>query len=1067
MAIDLLEQILPHIKDSIYPVRKALPDWRMKEGNIPDAESATLKDRSWTSIRIPFHWGKYDKTYWFRQTINIEPEFAGKPLVLLLDFPDALLYLNGKPFQGIDQHHREVLIREKSKLNEQLFLAIQAYSGKKQEHTTFSFSELAVLDTTARRLASGLTVLQEVDKLMEHGSQESREIRELIRRTLVFLKYFKPGSEEYPNAIRRAYNFLLNTLETEFKTTLPGLVHLIGYSQISTAWLWTLQEALRKSARTFSNVFRLMEEFPEFEFSQSQPVLYELIKINYPDLYKQIKQRVTENKLEPLGPMWTEADCNIPNGESLIRQILFGNKFYKKEFGVESNILWLPNSFGFNAALPQILAKSGISYFYTSKLSWNDTTKFPYTSFWWQGIDKTKILAHISPLGLEAQITPKFILKSGNPEQQQASSSHTLQTYGYGNGEGGPTKESLEFAIVLKTIIGLPTSQLSTVQKFFRQLQEQSENLPTWNNELYLETHRGTYTTHGWIKKENRECEILLYISELLSTIAMTFGKNAASRLYPTKELEQAWKKLLINQSCNIITGTSTGDVYKDAHQDYQDIRRICSTEINRCIQGISQPIQKGKKEFHFTLFNSLGWQRNEYVELFVKSTEKYFSIWESPPATQTGVSKKGKDHSGNSFESSGHDSTNTLIAHQVVERTKHGQKLLCFVKNIPAMGFKHIVVRVDQKPINPSLPWKTSSQGIETPYYRARLDRKGEFSSIYAKFLHRELFQKGKRGNYFATFRDIPKQWEAWNIDAEYEKHKIEVWNFKRVKIIEQGPLRAVIRIEFRTSNGSVLLQDIRFYHQSPQIDFQTYIRWHEKQTLMKVAFPFNMKTSSATYEIPLGALSRSSKPRTEEETAKFEVPAQQWADMSDAKYGISLLNDCKYGYAAQENTLQLTLLRSSHYPNPIEPWYPDEELTDQGDHTFCYALYPHSGDWIKGNTVRHARGFNNPILVFPNLRVERIPSLAVSSKSNIIIDSIKKAEETDSIIVRMHEAHGIPTDTTIHFGLNTANAIECDLLENDQKQYKIIKSKLLLKFKPFEIKTIKLTVKAQKKKQ
>jgi alpha-mannosidase len=379
--------------------------------------------------------------------------------------------------------------------------------------------------------------------------------------------------------------------------------------------------------------------------------------------------------------------------------------------------------------------------------------------------------------------------------------------------------------------------------------------------------------------------------------------------------------------------------------------------------------------------------------------------------------------------------------------------------------------------------PWETTSSGIETPYYRARLDTKGAFNSIFAKHLRREIFERGKRGNQFITFRDIPKQWEAWNIDADFEKHKIDIWKVKQAKIVEQGPLRATIRLEFRTGNKSVLVQDIRFYHKSPRIDFQTRVRWNERQVLMKVAFPFNMKTSSPTYEIQFGAIHRSSKPRTDMERAKFEVPAQQWADMSDAKYGVSLLNDCKYGYDASYNTLRLTLLRSPHYPHPIEPWRSDHGVIDQGDHTFCYALHPHSGDWTKGNTVQHARELNNPILVFPDIHVEGIPSLVKRSKSNIVIDSIKKAEEFsfahlesssteqakqtgDAIIIRMHEAHGVSTETVLQFGIDAASAIECDILENDQKQYKIIKSKLTLKFKPFEIKTLKLVPKAARKK-
>jgi len=1040
MAIDLLEQIHPFIKDSIYPARIVISDWKMKEGDVPDAASVSLKDKLWTPIRIPFQWGKYDKTYWFRQTITITEQFAGKPLVLLLDFPEALLYLNGKPYHGINQYHNEILICERSRLNERFIIAVQAYSGRKHEHNIFGIAELAVLDTTARRLDSGLSVLHDLEKHLEHGSDESKEIRDLIRRTLIFLKYFRPGSEEYPNAIRRAYNFLLNTLEMEHKTALPGLIHLIGYSHIDTSWMRSLQETIRKCGRIFSTVLRLMEEFPELKYSQSQPALFEFTKKYYPDLYKQIKQRIVEGKWEPAGAMWTETDCNIPNGESLVRQILFGKRFLKEEFGIDSNTLWLPDSYGFNGALPQILLKSGIKNFYTSKLTWNDATEFPYTSFWWQGIDKSKVLTHFSPLGPESQITPKFLQKSGAPAMEEPPVSPVIQTFGYGDSGGGPTKENLEFAVILKTIVGLPASQLSTVQEFFKQLEEPSVEYPVWDNELYLETHRGTYTTQAWIKKENRECETLLYTTELLSTLALLYGKNAAARRYPRAELEQAWKKLLLNQHHDLITGVGIADVYKDVQQGYQAVRTACSALIARCIEGISHPAKKSKKEFSFTVFNPMNWQRNAYIELFVKSRERYLSV---------------------------EDAQAHPIEHQVVERTKEGQKILCYVKDIPSFGFKRIVVRVKPAAINAAELWKTSAHGIETPFFRVRLDSKGAFSSLYAKYLRRELIEKGKRANSLITFRDMPKQWEAWNIDDEFEKHKTELWTVKQVKIIENGPLRATIRVEMKTENGSYLLQNLRFYHQTQRIDFQTQIRWHEKQTLMKAVFPLNMKTTNTTYEIQFGAIQRSSKPRTEEEKAKFEVPAQQWADMSDVKYGVSLLNDCKYGYDARGNTLRLTLLRSPHYPQPIDMSHSDENLIDQGEHTFCYAIYPHSGDWMKGRTVQHARELNNPVMVFPNILVDEIPSLVESSKPNIIVDSVKKAEESDAIIVRMHEAHGVTTDTSLHFGTGAAKIVECDLLENDDKPHKVAKSRLMIKFKAFEIRTLKLISKPPKKKR
>jgi alpha-mannosidase len=780
-----------------------------------------------------------------------------------------------------------------------------------------------------------------------------------------------------------------------------------------------------------------MEEFPEFKFSFGLPNLYELTKNNYPELFRQIKSRVAEGKWEVLGSTWTDTDCNITNGESLIRQILFGKKFIKNEFGIENDTLWLPNSFGFHWAMPQILIKSGVTKFYTSKLSSNDSTKFPYSSFWWQGIDGSKVLAHISPVGLEGQVIPESLNKniSSNVDDQTFP---VLQTFGFGNNGGGVTKDNMEFAIILKSIIGLPPSQHSTVKEFFSQLKEHEDILPTWNNELYLEAHRGSYTTNSTIKKSNRASETLLYNAELLSTLLQVFGKNMKSRKYPQETLEYIWKMFLMNQSQNVLSGTSIAVVNSEADQRFQQINNGCANIITNCIGKLSSPVKKKKNEYQFTLFNTQAWSRNEYVELSFKSNEKHFIVC---------------------------DEQEKAIEFQIIERSKNVQKLLCFVNDIPAFSFKRIIIRSVPKSLTTPISWNASSHGIETPFYKIRLDGKGSISSLFAKNLRRELIQKGKRGNLFILYRDAPKEYEAWNLDDEYEKHRLDVLQIKQIRILEQGPIRATIRLEFRTEHGSTLVQNMYLYHQSPRIDFSTNIRWHEKQTLLKVAFQFNLKSPSTSYEIPFGAINRTSKPHSDWEKAKYEVPALQWADMSDTKYGISLINDSKYGHDANENILRLTLLRSPHYPNPIAPNESDNTWIDQGDHSITYALYPHHGSWTKEETIRRSRELNNPILIFPNIIAESYPILIEGLKSNIIIDSIKKAEQNESMIIRLHEAHGIVTDTSPRLNFAAQAIFECDLLENDLKSCKFNKSKLALKFKPFEIKTLRIVLKQSRK--
>ena len=517
MAAELYDEIIPHIENSIYPSHLPVSEWKLKEGEITGANNRKFSDKSWSKFQVPGSWGKNDKTFWFRQTVTVPAEWSGKPVVLLIDVPEGLLYLDGEPYHGIDANHNEILLTTKARTNQAFLLAIEAYSGRKNDLNKLHRSEIAVVDLTAKALFHCLTTLHELEEMYEHGSQESKTIRELIRRTLIFLKYFKPGSEEYPNAISRAYMFLINTMESEPQTSLPGIVHLVGQSHLDVAWLWSLHETKKKSGRTFSTALRLMEEFPLFKFSQSQAVLYELTKDNYPSLYKQIKQRVAEGRWEIAGSTWVEPDCNIPNGESLVRQILYGKRFFKTEFGTESNIVWLPDSFGFSWSLPQILRKSGIDFFFTTKLAWNDTTKFPYSTFWWQGMDGTKILAHQPPVGLEGSVKPKDIAKSWEEFlQKDQNCTNVLQTFGFGDGGGGPTSTQIEASRVLRNSTGLPQSMISTAKEFFTQASLQTDSLPTWNLDLYLEKHRGTFTTHGWIKKANRTAERQLYESELL-----------------------------------------------------------------------------------------------------------------------------------------------------------------------------------------------------------------------------------------------------------------------------------------------------------------------------------------------------------------------------------------------------------------------------------------------------------------------------------------------------------------------------------------------------------------------
>jgi alpha-mannosidase len=1033
MHTDLLSQTLPYVKGHIHPASMSLPDWKLKEGEIQNAALPSLNDATWWNYTIPAPWGGYDKTAWFRKTLVIPEGFAGRRLGLVLDIPDALLYVNGEPFHGIDKQHQAIHLTEKARTNQVFHLAIEAYSGRKKELSTFSGAHLVVINPVARALYHGLLALHDMEKVLGPSSGEMKEIKELIRQTLIFLKYFKPDGEEYPNAIGRAYNFLTRTLQTEYKTSVPGLVHLVAQSHIDVVWLWKLRETRKKCARTFSTALRLMEDFPDFNFTQSQAYFYQLMKDSYPDIFKEIKQRVAEGRWYPVGSMWVEPDCNIPNGESLVRQILHGKRFFKKEFGIESDTLWLPDTFGYSWALPQIMRKSGIRYFFTTKMTWNDTNPPSMNTFWWCGIDGSKVLAHNPQVGLEGSISPKDLKKSWETYHEREKLPHTMQTFGYGDGGGGPTTEQIEASYVLKTLVGMPTSTLSSASQFFKTIEEQSKELDTWNDELYLEKHRGTFTTHGWVKKENRRAETSLYTAELLAVLGFLAGQSSASRRYPQQHLESAWKRLLLNQFHDILPGTAIPEAYDDAKRDFEAIHATCQTVQKQFFGGFVQKEAKRKQTeaISFSVFNPTGWERSDYLELQIRSGSKSFLILDSKGGT---------------------------VEHQVLGRKKGAVRILCYVENIPAFSFSELsVLPSDSKPAA-RVAWKMTNRQVETPQQRVRFDSRGQISSLYDKTLRRELIAEGARANQLQAFKDTPKQWEAWDIDSDYPTRAIDLLKLERMRIVEQGPLRATIRIELRSENKSRISQEIQFYHKSRRIDFQTSIHWREHQTLLKVAFPLRVKSHMPTYEIQFGAIQRTSKPTDSRHKAKFEVPAQQWADLSEAKFGVSLLNNCKYGYDASDNTLRLTLLRSPHYPHPIEPWrLNDDRFTDQGEHSLTYSLYPHPLDWGEGQVPQRARELNHPLLVVEGTAAQ-IPSLVSISSTTVLVDSIKKAEDNDEIIIRLHEAVGQAVKTTLTFGLRADAAVECDLMEQDQTPLKIAKSKLSLKFSAFEIKTIRV---------
>ena len=643
--------------------------------------------------------------------------------------------------------------------------------------------------------------------------------------------------------------------------------------------------------------------------------------------------------------------------------------------------------------------------------------------FLWEGLDGSKIMTINSTLHPNSSITPQSILMQ-LPEisEDTESTTHALQFFG----SKSISDEQVDYARALRSIAGLPSIKFSSLKDFLNSVSLQSLQTRTNKEEAFAQD--GIHPQPSWLKKENREIEILLARTEMLSVLAMFYGEKAALRKYPAVEIQALWKILLLNQADHIMAGTAPIDFYHHVRKEFSELRKQSGVMLQRSFEALSSPVPKSKTDILFSVFNPTQWSRNEYIELTFKSKHKHFEAF---------------------------DSRGNIIESQILSVSKGAVLLLCYAVDIPAFSSGTIVVRADTKRLPSPAPWKVSPYSIETPQYKIRFDKKGGISSLFAKHLRRDLVQKGKRANTFSVLRDPVKHIEILETEIAAEQQHPELWNFKSLRFIELGPLRAIVRLEYRSEHHSMLSQDIQLYHKSPRIDFLTNIKLHEKQVSLRAAFPLNVTAGAITVETQGGVLQYSTKG-----SEKDEIPAQQWADISDAKCGISIFNDCKYGYTVKDSTLALSLLRSSHYPKHQDSKKePEPAFVDLGEHSFTYALYPHNGTWKTAQTINHAHSFNTKLSIIPNRKFHLLEPLLDIDKPNIIIDAIKKSEDSDAIVIRMHEGYGQTTDAGLIFGMDVKGLAECDLLENVLKDHKTLKSKLSLRFKPFEIKTLKIT--------
>lgn len=972
------------------------------------------------------HWYGPDEHYWFRAEYTVPKSMDGKTLYLKVatqvdhwDYaknPQFLLFVNGQMTQGMDLNHQTVMLERCAKEGETYTIDLQGYTGVMFAELTFTMETVEV-DETINEIYYDIVVPLQGFSRMQEDDKVRKDLRTILNNTVNLLDLRTPYSEEFYQSIEEAHNYIQKALYEDMSGYEDVIASCIGHTHIDVAWLWTVAQTREKVARSFSTVLKYMDEYPEYKFMSSQPALYQFLKERYPETYEKIKERVKEGRWEPEGGMWVEADCNLTSGESLVRQFLYGKKFFKDEFGIDSRILWLPDVFGYSGALPQIMKKSGIKYFMTTKLAWNQINKVPYDTMMWRGIDGSEIFTHlITTLGVgqseadffttyNGMLHPDAILGGWHRYQNKDINNDILIAFGYGDGGGGPTREMLETSKRMeKGIRGIPKVRQEFAGNYFEELEERVEgnkSLPVWEGELYFEYHRGTYTSMGRNKRSNRRCEQLLMDAELLEVLTGTSEKE---------EMDKIWRTVLLNQFHDILPGSSIAEVYEVTKKEYAEIEsrlaEMIAEKLNLLMDGGQDKI---------SVFNTLGFDRNDVV-----------SLGDCHAAALT-------DESGKIYP---------------VQETAQGA--VAYITDIPAKGGKTLQLLDTVKEEASRI--QITENGIETPFYRISIDENGLFTSIYDKECDREVLKAGEKGNLLRMYEDKPMHYDCWDIDMYYSEKYWDAEKADKIQWTEEGPVRATLEIQ-RTISNSVIKQEIHFYADSRRIDFSTWVDWKEHQHLLKVHFPVNIHSDEATFEVQFGNLKRKIHGNTSWDEARFESCGQKWMDISEGHYGVSLLNDCKYGYSAKDSNIALTLIKSGIDPN---------KTADQEEHVFTYALYPHKEMWSAAGTVQEAYKLNQPAYATKGELKNTGKSFISTDKDNIIIETVKPAENGDGIIVRLYDCENSLTKATLNFAEGMLESVEeCNLMEEKEADIEACGNSFTVSVKPYEIKTYRVRLK------
>ncbi|MEW6278346.1 MAG: alpha-mannosidase [Candidatus Eremiobacterota bacterium] len=1019
-TVEKLARRLRLVETMVYRRRHGLPAFRLKRADSPGG---------WEEIPPDTGWGDWRMDFLLSSTLQVPGDWEG-PLSVYLplgeagDFshPEALLYLDGSPYAGCDRHHQEVALPGTLQDGREHRLELHGWTGLGGSHRGDPGRRLVMRscflvqpDLPTREFLAAARVVHGIAAHLPEDEPSRGWMLNVLDESFRLLDTREPLGETFYASVPQALQCLRLGLR---RCGAPLPVHLTatGHAHLDVAWLWTLGQTRRKGARTFSTVLRLMEQFPEYHFTQSQPQLYDYLLQDHPELFEEIRQRVAQKRWEPTGGMWVEADANLTGAESLARQLLLGRSFFRRHFGpqAESPVLFLPDVFGYSAALPQLIRQAGLRYFFTIKIGWSQYNRMPYDSFWWQGLDGTRVLTHFSTSpdlsGTHASTynsfaVPEQVLGCWTAFQQKEVQDAVLMLYGWGDGGGGPTREMLENLREMHSLPATPQVRQGSVGSFFERLEAESGRvLPTWNGELYLELHRGTYTSQSRSKRANRKSEFRLHDAEFLATWAWL---QDAPGEYPRADLERAWQLVCLNQFHDILPGSSIGEVYRESMEQYREVQELGERVVQASVERLGGLWGGDVLVVNPTSFTSC---------------EPVFLAGDPPAGLQTA------DGFG-----------------IPMQRTSEGAWLA-----LECLPYSVTALQASSRPASFSgIGVRAGERFLENLFVRVELDERGDVVRMLDKVRLRDVLAGSTA---LVAFEDRPLEWDAWDVDIFFDDKSWPAEPADSVRVLESGPLRGVVEVRRNILNSRVVQRLVLNYHSS-RLDFETEVEWRERHILLKAAFPVNVLAREATFEVQWGQVTRPTHRNTSWDWARFETCAHKWADLSESDYGVSLLNDCKYGHDVRDNVMRLSLLRG--------PTEPDPEA-DLGLHRFTFSLFPHHGP-VGPLTVSEAYRLNDPLRAFRldggACRRPAMPLVMAVDNPNVVLETVKRSEDGSAVVVRLYESQRSRGALRLETSFPLKAAFRVNLLEEDPEPLPVEDNQVLLSVRPFEIVTLKLT--------